>query len=113
MLRRLLTAALFGFAGVGAGLAQVDPASLPAHDAHDGLLIAADPYTDPTQYKARFGKKNPYEAGILAMDVYFRNDTDKPIRIDLESIRLPLAPPRVPRDGFESLCLLSVCRRSL
>ena len=113
MLRRLLTAALFGFAGVGAGLAQVDPASLPARDAHDGLLIAADPYTDPTQYKARFGKKTPYEVGILAMDVYFRNDTDKPIRMDLESIRLLLAPPDVARQRFGAISVEDVADRIL
>src|SRR5713101_6299554 len=60
------------------GQTQQDPASLPARDSHEGLLIAADPYQDATRYKTRFGKKNPYDAGILAIEVYFRNDNDKP-----------------------------------
>jgi len=72
---------------------QSDPTSLPARDSHEGLLVVADPYQDAARYKARFGKKNPYDAGILAVEVFFRNDTDKPIRLDLEAIRLLLNPP--------------------
>jgi hypothetical protein len=30
----------------GSPRAQTNPASLPAHDRHEGLLVAADPYTD-------------------------------------------------------------------
>lgn len=113
MLRRFLAAALCGFVGVGAALSQVNPASLPARDAHEGLLIAADPYTDAPRYKERFGKKTPYDAGIVAIDVYFRNDTDKPIRVDLESIRLMLAPPDVPRQRFGALSVEDVADRIL
>ncbi len=83
--------------------AQVDPSSLPAHDAHEGLLVAADPYQEVARYKARFGKKNPYDAGILGIDVFFRNDTDRAIRLDLESIRLLVAPPGSDRQRLEPL----------
>src|SRR5713101_934362 len=54
---------------------QIDPATLPARDVHQGMLIAADPYTDEARSKAKFGKKNPVDSGILALEVYLRNDT--------------------------------------
>jgi hypothetical protein len=72
---------------------SVDPASLPAHDAHQDLLVAADPYTSADQYKARFGKHTPYEAGVLAIDVFFRNDNDLPIRLNLNTIELLVGAP--------------------
>ncbi len=92
---------------------QSDPASLPARDAHEGLLITADPYTDAARYKARFGKKNPYEAGILAVEVFFHNDNDKPIRLDLETIRLLLNPPGSDRQRLGALAVEDVADRIL
>jgi hypothetical protein len=47
--------------------ASIDPATLPARDVHQGLLIAVNPYTSAEQYKARFGKRTPYDGGILAI----------------------------------------------
>lgn len=93
--------------------AQMDPASLPARDAHEGLLIAADPYQDAARCKARFGKKNPYEAGIVAIEVFFRNDNDKPIRLDLETIRLLLKPPGADRQKLGPLAVEEVADRIL
>ncbi len=90
-------------AATGAAFAQVNPFSLPAHDSHQGLLVAADPYRDQARYKSRFGKKNPYAAGILAIDVYFRNDNNGPIRLDTRSIRLIVAQPGVERQRLEPL----------
>ncbi len=72
--------------------AQTDSASLPARESHDGLVISADPYHEEARYKDRFGKKNPYDAGIVAIEVFFRNDNDRPIRVGLEGIRLILKP---------------------
>ncbi|MGC1187581.1 MAG: hypothetical protein WA871_09315 [Candidatus Acidiferrales bacterium] len=74
--------------------AQTDPASLPAHDSHQHLLIAVRPWLDAAEYKDHFGKKNPYDAGIVALDVYFRNDNDSPIKVDLSTVRLVIT-----RDG--------------
>src|SRR3989475_10166297 len=45
----------------------------------------------PTRRNLR--KKLQWTPGVAAIDVYFRNDTDKLIRIDLDSIRLVYAPP--------------------
>lgn len=95
------------------GQTQQDPASLPARDSHEGLLVAADPYQDATRYKTRFGKKNPYDAGILAIEVYFRNDSDKPIRLDLEAIRLLLSPPGFDKQRLGPLSAEDVADRIL
>jgi hypothetical protein len=74
-------------------LAQKDPAELPARDSHEGLLVAADPCLDAARAKEKFGKSNPFEAGILAVDVYFRNDTDQAMQIDLSTVRLNISEP--------------------
>jgi len=80
--------ATVAFAACAPARAQTDPASLPAHDSHQKLLVAVRPWLDPAQYKDRFGKKNPYDAGVVALDVYFRNDNDSPIKLDLSTVRL-------------------------
>ena len=105
-------AALLLLVALPAG-AQSDPSSLPARDAHDGLTIAADPYADAARYKTRFGKKTPYDAGIVAIEVFFRNDNDKPIRVDLETIRLLLRPPGADRQRLDALTLEEVADRIL
>lgn len=70
------------------------PASKPittaSLDAHDGLTVAADPWLSAERYKQTFPKKSPYAAGILAIKVTFRNDSNDSIRIGLERIRLNL-----------------------
>jgi hypothetical protein len=73
--------------------AKKDIATLRAHDLHQGMLVAADPWVKPEEYKARFGKKTPYDAGIIAIDVYFRNDGPQPIRLNLSTIRLTISMP--------------------
>jgi hypothetical protein len=81
-------AALAAIVACAPAHAQSDPASLPAHDSHQNLLVAVQPWLDAAQYKARFGKQNPYGAGIVALDVYFRNDNDSPVKVDLSTVRL-------------------------
>lgn len=87
-----LLAALAVLAACASVQAQTDPATLPAHDAHENLLVAVQPRLDPAWYKDQFGKKSPYDAGIVALDVYFRNDNDSPIKVDLTTIRLVVDP---------------------
>src|SRR6202521_2766245 len=101
--RRPLWVFLVFFAGGVAARAQTDPASLPAHDAHQGLLVAANPYTHADQSKAKFGKHTPYEAGILAIDVYFRNDNDLPIRLNLRTVELRIGAPDESRQRLPSI----------
>jgi hypothetical protein len=69
----------------GARQASLQTASL---ESHEGLTISADPWTDPAKYKDKFPKKSPYAAGILAVQVSFRNDSDDSMKINLSSIRL-------------------------
>jgi hypothetical protein len=67
---------------------QVDPTALTAKDSHQGLLIAVNPDITADSSRAAFGKHTPYDAGILALDVYFRNDNNEPVHIDLSTVRL-------------------------
>ncbi len=57
-------------------------------DAHEGLTVTAEPWTSAEQYKEKFHKKSPLDAGIIAIRVSFRNDTNESIRIALSRIRL-------------------------
>ena len=59
-------------------------------ESHEGLSISALPWTDPAKYKEKFPKKSPYSAGILAIQVAFRNDSDDSMKVSLERIRLTL-----------------------
>jgi hypothetical protein len=66
------------------------PITTASLDSHDGLTIAADPWLSAERYRSTFPKKNPYTAGVLAIKVTFRNDSDESIRIGLSRIRLNL-----------------------
>ncbi len=59
-------------------------------DSHDGLTVAADPWLSAERYKSTFPKKSPFTAGVLAIKVNFRNDSDDSIKIGLSRIRLNL-----------------------
>jgi hypothetical protein len=85
--------------------AQTSPEGMPAHDAHQGLVVAADPYIDAARSKEKFGKKHPQEAGILALEVGFRNNTDKPVSVNLERIRLMIEVPGARRQELDPLTL--------
>jgi hypothetical protein len=87
----------------GTALAQADPATLPAHDRHEGMLVAADPCNDATRAKARFGKASPIPAGIVPIEVFFRNETQQPLRINLATIRLEIAPAGRQQQHIEPL----------
>ena len=87
---------------------QADPSALP-HDNHEGLLIAADTYLDAARAKEKFGKNNdPYAAGILPVDAYFKNNTDTPLKINLNTIRLEIAGPGQDRQRIKALPVYQV-----
>jgi len=90
-----------------------DPASLPARDSHQGLLVAADPFTSADRYREKFGKHTPYEGGIIAIDLFFRNDNDSPIRINLKTMQLQVAAPGQSRQRLEPLSPEDVADRVL
>jgi len=60
-------------------------------ESHEGMTISARPWTDPALYKEKFHKKSPFAAGIVALQVAFRNDSDDSMKINLERIRLNIA----------------------
>jgi hypothetical protein len=100
-------------AGARGQTAKVEPPALAARDAHQNLLVVADPYISAERYKGMFGKKSPYDSGIVAIDVYFRNDNDAPIRLDLDTIRLVVASPDEERQRLAPLSAEEVADRVL
>lgn len=62
-------------------------ASLP-EDRHEGMSLSADAYADAGRCKDKFGKANPYPAGILPVEIFLRNETAHPIKIDLSTVQL-------------------------
>jgi hypothetical protein len=61
-----------------------------AHDTHEGMTVMADPYADRARAKEKFGKANPIDVGILPVEVFLRNETDHPIRVNLNTIQLEI-----------------------
>src|SRR5215831_10288196 len=59
-----------------------------ALESHEGMTISARPWTDPALYKEKFHKKSPYAAGIVAVQVTFRNDSDDSLKVNLERFRM-------------------------
>jgi len=82
---------------------QKDPTKLPARDAHQDLLVAADPWVTAEEYKSRFPKENPFDYGIMAIDVYFKNDGALPVRINLATIQLTITHTRSANEELPSL----------
>jgi len=93
--------------------AQTDPASLPAKDSHQGLLVAADPYAAAERSKTKFGKHTPYEGGILAIDVYFRNDNDSPVRLNLDTVDLRVGAQGQSKQKLTAISAEEVADRTL
>jgi hypothetical protein len=107
MLKRLLEFVLWIAVALPAGSvavrAQADPAALAARDSHQGLLVAVAPYLSPQLYKDKFRARSPYDAGIVALEVYFRNDNDSPIRLNFDTVRLVIGESRASRQKIEAL----------
>jgi hypothetical protein len=57
-------------------------------ESHEGLTISALPWTNAALYKEKFPKKSPFSAGVLALQVVLRNDSDESMRVNLGRIRL-------------------------
>ena len=99
-----------------AGLAQSalpNLTSLRTRDSHQNLTISADPYLTPERYKGAFGKKSPFEAGIVAIHVYFQNDNDVPIRINPGTLELVISEPGQERQHLGALSAEEVANRTL
>jgi hypothetical protein len=67
--------------------AATAPTALPS-DQHSGLTVSVDPYTEAARTKDKFGKANPHDVGVLPVEVFLRNDSDQPMRVNLETVQL-------------------------
>jgi hypothetical protein len=113
MIYRLLALSLLWPLGASAQTARVDPSTLRTHDTHQNLTVAVDPYLSAARYtKELFGKTSPYEGGMVAIDIYFRNDNDSPIRINLDTIQLMISVPRQDREKLLPLSAEEVADRA-
>jgi hypothetical protein len=85
-----LAACLLAGAYAGAQQSAGQRASLKTAslETHEGLTISAQPWTDVALYKEKFPKKSPFAAGIVAMEVIFRNDSNESMKVSLDRIRL-------------------------
>jgi hypothetical protein len=85
--------------------AQQPPTTLKAAalESHEGVTISAQPWTDAATYKAKFPKKSPLAAGVVAIDTIIRNDSDDSMKVDLEQIRLNVAVSEDNRQALRSL----------
>ena len=57
-------------------------------DAHEGITIGVDPWTQASQYKNKFPKKSPFNGGIVALHLTIRNDNDEGVKLNLSRVRL-------------------------
>lgn len=114
MFRSIFIVALLCPISALAQSAPPDPMSLPARDSHQKLTIAADPYLRAERYKKEmFSKNSPYAAGIVAIDVYFRNDNDVPVRVNPNTIQLVISEPDQDRQRLGILSPEDVADRTL
>ena len=86
-LRCFFAAGLLAGAGAFAQTGPQPAASLP-QDHHDGMTISADAYLDPGRAKEKLGKVDPFPEGILPIEVFMKNETDQPIKVNLDTIQL-------------------------
>jgi hypothetical protein len=114
MLRGILIFVMLLPVGALAQSAPADPMTLQSRDAHQDLVIIADPYLKADRYKKEtFGKDSFYNAGIIAIDVYFKNDNNAPIRLNGDTIELIISQPDHDRQRLGPLSPEEVANRTL
>jgi hypothetical protein len=96
----LIVAAYAGAQKTESQRASLKTASL---ETHEGLTISAQPWTDAASYKEKFPKKSPFAAGIVAMQVAFRNDSNESMKVSLNRIRLSFQIDQDNRQELQSL----------
>jgi hypothetical protein len=103
-----LVAALLLLATAVVAQTQNDPqpakaARAPYTDSHERMTLGVDPWTTASRYKQKFPKKSPFAGGVVALDVSFRNDNDKGVKVDLQRIRLLVEVSEDSRQELEPL----------
>ena len=90
--------------------ATTAPAAGAREDRHEGLSIVADPYTDAARGKEKFGKASPLAVGILPIEVFIRNESVQPIRVDLNTVQLEVRMHSGPRQDIDWLTPAEVAK---
>jgi hypothetical protein len=106
----LIVAAYAGAQKTGSQRASLKTASL---ETHEGLTISVQPWTDAALYKEKFPKKSPFAAGIVAMQVAFRNDSNQSMKVSLNRIRLSFQIDQDNRQELQSLTAAQVADQVL
>jgi hypothetical protein len=85
----LLLAGSSAFAQAPPAAQTGQPAQAPLpQDKHEGLTLSVDGYTKAARGKEKFGKANPLVVGILPVEVFFKNDTNLPVKLNINTIQL-------------------------
>jgi hypothetical protein len=61
-------------------------------DKHEGITLSVDAYTRAARAKEKFGKANPLAVGILPVEVFFKNESSLPVKLDMDTIQLEIRP---------------------
>lgn len=92
LMRKLFAFLLLLSAAVAVRAQDTQQNARPSHstavDSHEGMTVGVDPWTTASRYKQKFPKRSPLSGGVVALDVSFKNDSDKTMKVDLQSIRL-------------------------
>ena len=107
LMKKLLAVVVVVFFGIFLGRASVGQHSRPLRtsilDAHEGVTIGVEPWTQANRYKEKFPKKTPFAAGIVALKLSIRNDNDEAVKLSLHRIRLLVQLDPENRQELESL----------
>jgi len=90
-MKKLLAVVVVALLGILLGQAagqESRPLRTSILDAHEGVAIGVEPWTQANRYKDKFPKKSPFAAGIVALKLSIRNDNDEAVKLNLHRIRL-------------------------
>jgi hypothetical protein len=91
-MKKLLAVVVVVFLGILLGRVAAGQQGKPLRtsilDAHEGVTIGVDPWTQASRYKEKFPKKTPFAAGIVALRLSIRNDNDEAVKLNLHRIQL-------------------------
>jgi hypothetical protein len=91
-MKKLLAVVVVVFWGILLGRVSTGQEARPLRtsilDAHEGVTIGVEPWTQASRYKAKFPKKTPFGVGIVALKLSIRNDNDEAVKLNLRRIRL-------------------------
>ncbi len=107
LMRKLLAVVVLVFLGLllrpAASGQQAKPLRASILDAHEGVTIGVDPWTQASRYKEKFPKKSPFNGGIVALRLTIRNDNDEGVKLNLDRIRLLVQLDEENRQELETL----------